>query len=543
MIELTFIPLNKYDTVIEHFDGSITIPKHEKKRYLFNSNIHDTNVFFLNNITGSIFQYSLKTKSLIQINIHDRQTWKNCIGIAYADNYLISYHTQYKEFIFLNLNTFTIEKQLPYIDNINNFYISYPFIWIFNRENASISKYKLEENSLSFCHKFYVKGIGNASLLVANDSLYITDSEENILRQYTFNGKLLFEAITPFIDPIGQIFYENQHYILYGGLVNEVGYDNRCWQEQKPFLHRINIRIEEDETYIKSFTNTFEVELYYEETFFEDALLSIKPIDIDLRLPINTIHQKVLEIQPLGIKPILDNNKLSSPFYRYKINGIDTQSIGYRALLQLQSVKHTIKNIESFFLSTKNLLTDIEKQDLDCYHPFFEQFIIKDKITDLEKLLLLRNLIYQRLEYKKNIYARDFIDIWKDGYGTCGDYASLMLIFFHINNISCQSVSGYKIPRFYNASSGIISVYYNHTWLEVFDHTGYPLPLESSSDDKSFHDRFCEGQFLGIDWTHIKLYNGKAYPNLINVASHPNIHPFDLLKKASVFVIIKREIL
>lgn len=188
-------------------------------------------------------------------------------------------------------------------------------------------------------------------------------------------------------------------------------------------------------------------------------------------------------------------------------------------------------------------MTDAEKEDLDCYNPYFRKFIINNDSCDYDKLLTLRNNIYQQLEYRKNIYARNFIEVLEDGYGTCGDYASLMLILFHINNISCQSASGYKIPRFYNATSGIISIYFNHTWLEVYDSSETVLPIESSSDDKEFNHRLSEGQFLGIDWTHIKLYNGKAHPNLIKIISTPNIHAFDIFKKASVFAIVRREVL
>ncbi|NMD00332.1 MAG: transglutaminase domain-containing protein, partial [Bacteroidales bacterium] len=172
------------------------------------------------------------------------------------------------------------------------------------------------------------------------------------------------------------------------------------------------------------------------------------------------------------------------------------------------------------------------------------QFIIKSNFPDIEKVKILRNTIYSKLYYKKNTTAQSFEEVLKDGFGTCGDYTSLLLILLTKNNIASQSVGGYKIPRFYISQSGIMSIYYNHAWIEVFDKENkYVFPIESSSDDKEFEKRYSEGQFLGIDWTHIKLYNGKAYPNLVYIPSHPEIHPFDILKKAGVFAVIKQELL
>jgi hypothetical protein len=110
-------------------------------------------------------------------------------------------------------------------------------IWICDRNNAALRKITLSQFQIDNIRLFQYKGIGNTSLLIINNELFITDSEENSIRCYDFEGNLKYEAITPFIDPIGQVFYHQQHFILYGGLVNEVGYENRCWQEQNLFFH------------------------------------------------------------------------------------------------------------------------------------------------------------------------------------------------------------------------------------------------------------------------------------------------------------------
>ncbi len=540
MIDLIYIPLNKYDTVVEHFDGSITIPKHEKKRYLFICQNNNNNIFLLNNLTGRLFVFNFFEKSITQICSNHCTSLKNCIGIATFSNKFISYNKQHKKFIIFDEHS--IESDISYFEEVDNFIVEYPYLWITDRYKSTICQIKIENHSYQIIKTFKIKGIGHHSLISIDDYIFITDSEENLIRKYSKDGILIFEAITPFIDPIGQVFINNEHYILYGGLVNEVGYENRCWQEQKPFLHKINITVEESNNYITTYTNTFEVEFYYEENLYNNLDENLFPLKVQLALPTQTKHQQIKDIQPMGLKfdVIKHNDQL---FAEFTIPNKNTQAIGYRAIIHLKSLKILPKRKELFKLSQKDLLTDIEKEDLDCNNPYFQKFIINNDSCDYDKLLTLRNYVYERLEYKKNIYARNFIEVMEDGYGTCGDYASLMLILLHINNISCQSASGYKIPRFYNATSGIISIYFNHTWLEVYDTSEMVFPIESSSDDKEFNHRFSEGQFLGIDWTHIKLYNGKAHPNLIKILSNPNIHVFDIFKKASVFAIVRREIL
>ncbi len=544
MINLEYIPLNKYDEVIEHFDGTVTIPRHNKKRYLFVSDVDNDKVFFLNNLTGCIYSYDLKSKELLQVNSRHTEIFKNNIGIAKYKNFLLTYNQQNKAFIFYNVYNQIVEQQIYFDENINSFFIYDSYLWYFNRKDATLTKCLFSTNGINILDKYFIKGIGESSIFVANDGIYITDSEENLIRKYSFDGNLLFEAITPFIDPIGQFIYNNEHYVLYGGLVNEVGYENRCWQEQKPFFHKIKISVVEDDIYTTTYTNSFEVEFFYEENIYENVLNEILPATFYLSLPENTEHQKVISITPLGMNFQIEeiNNK---KYAKFVLNEYDCeiQQIGYKALLHLRSVKKIVKNKHTLKLSSNDLLSDVEKKELGIDENFFKQFIINEPIDDVDKILRLRNEIFKRLTYKKNIYAKNFKEVLQDGYGTCGDYTSLMLIFFNLNNISCNSASGYKIPRFYNATSGIISIYFNHSWVEVYDCQQNILPMESSSDDKDYNNRFSEGQFLGIDWTHIKLYNSKANPNLIKVVSNKEVHPFDIFKKASVFVIVKREIL
>lgn len=540
-MNLHFVPLNKYDTVIEHFDGSITIPPHEKIRYLFTCQQHN-NILIFNNIDGCLYHYFLENHALLQINTNRIPNSKKLVGISFHSNCFVSFDTQRLTFNWYAKDNFDLVHSIKVETEINNFFIENETIWACDRNNATILKIKLKNFDIDKIESFGYKGIGNASLLIKNQELFITDSEENTLRCYDLDGNLKYEAITPFIDPIGQVFFHQQHFLLYGGLVNEVGYENKCWQEQKPFFHAIKLTFENKNHFQVVFSNAFEVEFYYEEHLMDNVSGELFPMTIRLALPPNTIHQKLLKIVPLGLPfdIITENN---NTFAQYIITSPQIKAIGYKATLQLQSAKLNVVNSNLLQLKEKCLLTEVEKNELGIENSYFDQFRIKDEISDIDKVKKLRNIIYSKLYYKKNTYAQTFEEILKDGYGTCGDYTSLLLIFLTKNSIACQSVGGYKIPRFYISQSGMMSIYYNHAWIEVFDkESTVEFTIESSSDDKEFRNRYSEGQFLGIDWTHIKLYNGKAFSNLVNIPSNPDLHPFDVLKKAGVFAIVKQEL-
>lgn len=539
-MNLHFIPLNKYDTVIEHFDGSITIPPFEKKRYLFTCQ-QNQDIYIFNNIDGCLFSYSIDKNTIIQINVGNSSILQNKIGITCHSNFFVCFDPNNLMFNWYNNINFEIEHTIKVDFEVNNFTIHDNVIWACNRKSVTLYKISLTNFKIDNIEYYTYKGIGNTSLLIKNNELFITDSEENTIRCYNLNGKFQYEAITPFIDPIGQVYYNQQHFVLYGGLVNEVGYENKCWQEQKPFFHAIKLRIETEKNFKIVYSNAFEVDFFYEEHLYDNITEENFPMTIRLALPNETFHQKIIEISPLGL-PFEMITKNNQTFAQYTINQPHIKAIGFKATIQLQSVKFNTLDPINLGFKTECLLTEDEKNELNIENPYFDQFINNEK-TDIEKIKKARNQLYSKLQYKRNIYAKSFEEILKDGYGTCGDYTSLLLIFLTKNNIACQSVGGYKIPRFYISQSGILSIYYNHAWIEVYDkENSYVLPIESSSDDKEFEQRFSEGQFLGIDWTHIKLYNGKANPNLANIPSHPQLHPFDVLKSAEVFVILKKEL-
>ncbi len=542
-MKIHYIPLNKFDMVKENYDGTITVKPHIKQRYIFTCQNQKNTILIFNNKNGCVFSYHLETCSLIQLNHENTKAWENLIGIACINHQLIAYSPEKKAILFFDAETFQYISECDFPVEINALTLVENRLFTYQRSDSTISVFEIHDHTFTLQNSFEVKGIGNASLTINEHHLFITDSEENVLRKYTTDGKLVWEAICPFIDPIGQIWDSHELYILYSGLVNEVGYDNNCWQEQKPFFHPLKIRIEQAENMVTTYTNAFEVDFFYEEHFFNRIAESKLPMTIDIALPPPTKHQQLLDVAPLGLEfNIIEKNKLPYARYEIKNKSTDLHAIGYKARLRLQSVKTTILNNTEFKLSDKDLLTEEEKSELDVTNHYFDRFLLEENLNSITKLLKIRNTIFSKLYYRKNTYATSFVEVLKDGYGSCGDYTSLIMILMSLNKLSCQSVGGYKIPRFYNGEGNIISAYYNHAWIETYDTNNQSFSFETSSDDKEYHQRLCEGQFLGIDWTHVKLYNGKAHPNLIDIPSHPERHPFDYFQKASAYFIINKEL-
>ncbi|MCX7697596.1 MAG: transglutaminase-like domain-containing protein [Bacteroidales bacterium] len=527
-----FIPLNKYDTVQELPDGSIVVPPHVKQRYLFACE-DDGKVYILNNMNGSLFTYLFNSQEVHYIFTFAPEFLKNQIYFTKRNH--LYYFFDINNIFRIFDDKGQLFSELPYatpwqafcFDEKGNFIVL---------ENWNVKVWIMNKGEFQLYKTFSIDGIGHTSLLAKDGSIFITDSEENILRAYSYDGVLKLEAITPHIDPIGQVILEDKHYILYGGLWNEVSYENRCWQEQKPFFHRIYIHEETVQSYKLVSTNSFLIDFYYEEHIKYPENVDHFPWVIRMKLPQDDHHQKILDVKPLGLPYRIVNDH----FAEFIINSKEElpPAFGFKATIELKSVKFIPCVPVKLSQEIKLSLHEIEELDADCeYFNFFK--VNEDE--HLEKVNLIREKIFKKISYKINRNACNFKEVWEQGYGTCGDYTSLLLIGLYKNNISAQSATGYKVHRFYFGHQITQSVYYNHTWIETFDQNNFHLPIETSSDDKEVNHRFSKGQFLGLDWTHVKLYSGKVYPNFIWFPSHPTLHPFDVFGHPLVFITILDE--
>lgn len=532
-MKLHYLPFSKYDSVVENNDGTILNRPHDKKRYIYSAQNNIGEIFIYNSLNGWIMQYDLETETYSDFVDSKNSVLKNLIGLGIANNEFYLFDHYERAFVIFNMHSFAETGKIIFEKAINSFCIIDSVIYAINSEEALLYIIRLENRSIQSVEQFAIKGIGESSVRYFDNQIWISDSEENLIRVYDNSGKIQWQAITPFIDPLGLLFKDNAIYVIYGGLVNETGYGNNCWQEQKPFAHQLNINIVNKINSVLTKTNTFNIDFFYEFHQIKPLPGKHLPLRIQIALPPETEHQMTNDVSPLSI-PYKKVNYNGVTFAEFLIDNENINRIGYKANMNLTSVKETYRDDAPLRLANQCYLNKEELEYLAYEDTYFDFLELRQEAT-LQTALEARNLIYQSLHYKKNNYAISFKEILQDGYGTCGDYTSLLLIAFTRNHITCQSASGYKIPRFYNNMGGIISAYYDHAWVEVYDNSNTPHTIESSTDGKQLNNRYSEGQFMGIDWTHIKLYQGKAFPNLIVFPDNLELHPFDFFEEKVFF--------
>lgn len=535
--DLKYLPLTKYDNVSEHFDGSITINEHYKQRFLFTAN-NNEKIFIMDALRGCLYRYIPENGSLLFLPLKDRHLLVGAIGLAINETHLFSFIPSLKSMALIKTETLEISL-VPFLYSPNALFADKEFLWFI--ENDTRKLFRLSKNlqgNPDFL--FECKGIGDLAFIAEPERILVTDNEENILRAYSQNGKISFEVITPYIDPIGIIRQNTNYEILYGGLISEVSYENRCWQEQKAFFHPIKWNIIEEKNAVITVSNTFVSEIIYEEHFTKIPDESCFPLEVQISIPLSNEYQRCIDIFPLGYPfSICETINGSCAVFTISSKALCPPAIGFKARLFTRSRKIFFPDAEKALISHQNLLLPAELDELDTESNILKQAAqITWPVCDWTKVKILRERIFAQLRYQKNTRAASFEEVWNDGYGTCGDYTSLMLNFFHQHRICSQSVGGFKIPRFSNAVGEMRSAYYNHAWAEIISENGERIPVESSSDDKTNGTNFSEAQLGGLDWTHIRMYSGKAVPGMIKIKSPQYLHPFDIFKNAVFFKVL-----
>lgn len=530
-LNLHYLPGNKYDTVEELYDGTIKVHPYSKNffNYLFKEK---ETLFHFNSLTGCVSEFENPGAAIQVLNYANAVDFIGKTGISILNDDFCFFDSIKKQFEFYN-SQFKITRKVEYTGRVDNFTIYKAKFYLYDRYLNQLIIGSLNNDKLIQENTFNLKGIGNKSFFVQHEELWVSDSDENLIYVYNLKDlKLCFQMITPFFDPQALFISVNVVWVLYGGEVNETSYNQRCWTEQKPFFHILKYQVKELNGFNYTLTNRFLVEFTYEEHIKIIKSASFNEISAFISLPLNTIRQQMVEYEILGCTDCkVVNSRLN--FILKDISGRSGGYIGYRALMELGSVKYTFHNdFNDIFIppdfqfpSNRNLMTD---------HPVMQELARTDKAGHIEKFLELRNRVFRKLFYKTNSKAKDFAEVLQDGYGTCGDYTSIILALAIINNIPVRTAGGFKVPRFVNSQQDNRSCYYNHTWLEVFLPDAGWVPVESSSDDREIYGRLCEGQFLGEDWSHIRTHYDRCVPNLIDVSCKGmDMHPYDIFENST----------
>lgn len=528
-MSLHYLPGCKFDTVEEFNDGTMVIHAFEKRFFIY-SCLHQGLYYFYNALNGHIYMTDKPGNVPELLNYSRALEFRGMNGIGIINDRFCLYHADRQKLYFFDQD-FNPLTQINTNIEAHSCCFSENKIGFYNRNSNVFTEFSFQNDAFTETRKVELKGIGNKSFAVKDNELWVTDSEENMVYVYSYDTLMLkFQIITPYFDPQTLFFFENKPFVIYGGEVNESSYGQRCWQEQKPFIHLLKYSLVEKEGFNYTLSNTMLVDFIYEE-HFDHISRKYPELKVSVALPIDNQRQKVVNVEMTGIKGEIKNGRVE---YNLKnITEISGGFIGYKAEMLMSSIKYTFtKDYEKTVFAGEEY--HVNKEGLDLTNPKFIDMASCSGSGVIKDMLALRNKVFDKLSYRVNNSARNYVELLEDGYGTCGDYATILLILALINDYPVRTCGGYKVPRFGNSQEDLRSCYYNHTWLEMYlKDTGW-IPIESSSDDKEFKKRLCEGQFLGLDWSHVQTHNDKTVPNLINAHDgKEEIHPFDLFKNVT----------
>lgn len=544
--QLHYIIGSKYDTVDESVEPAIFHP-FRKMRYLnMHYNEGDMHAYIFNSLTGFVIAYNLKNYEQVILNYKNAQELVGYIGI-YVDKNNNYYFIDKKGYLKIFDSQFQIIKEFELPFSPDSFTASDNIFYFYFRDNAEIAIWHIQTHAYI---KKKANGIGDKGLCINKKELWLADEEENLIDVYDIeNFNIKFSIITPFIAPVDVIMCNEEVMVLYSGQVTQTSYNAVAWFEQQPFIHQLRYEIFERNGFNYTLSNRFLIEFRYEECFNPvNSLQNIEKLTVNLAIPIDTIRQKLVDVRAIGIpfKAVQKNQEFSKAVFDIgAVNAAKSQFlIGYKCFMMLAGIKYTIKNIvkfDTFDYSSFDIANNIEltndKGELSGYMKDFSEVGSFESIVD--KVMALRNKVFDALYYKPNMYAADYVEVLKDGYGTCGDYSGIIAAICRLNKIPVRIIGGFKVPRFTNSQFESLSYYYNHYWLEFYVPGIGWLPMESSSDDKEYMKRFCNGQFMGEDWTHIRTHLDKAIPNFIETSDVENkTHPYDLFKNNMFYRIL-----
>ncbi|MBI5219170.1 MAG: transglutaminase domain-containing protein [Bacteroidia bacterium] len=533
--KLHYIIGSKYNTIVEYAEEVVVKP-FSKKNYL--SVCSGDTLLVFNSESGNIIRIDLDKDVQEIINLHIAHKFKgfSCFACTrdyfyFIDNfgYLIKYDTKFN---FIN------ETKLPVFPS--SFTVLKNDFYLYERTLNKCYVFRFNEEIFTLVNEFELKGIGNKGFAIKNNDLWVADDEENTISIYDKEtGKFKNCILTPYISPVGLGFLKDSVYVAYSGVIVSNTFDNISFPEQKPFFHKLNYKTISSKRCKYTLSNSFVVEFLYEETInLHSKDQRYNKLVVEIAIPVTNERQQLLELKPIGRNFKLIDRE-GKKFAQFQLGAIDRYSggvIGYKSLMKLSGLKYlplANPKFSEYDLSEPMLAKEVEEEEsLHMWSPYIRDFSIIEKSPEIiETVKQIRNKVFKALYYRPNSWSRDLEDVIRDGYGTCGDYTNLIMSCCRLNEIPIRSRGGFKVPRFTNSQNDSLSCLDNHAWLEVFIPGLGWIPFESSSDDKEFNGRLCEGQFLGEDWTHIKTHENTSNPNFITCRDDKvEVHPYDIFE-------------
>jgi hypothetical protein len=340
-------------------------------------------------------------------------------------------------------------------------------------------------------------------------------------------GEIKFRALTPFANPTGIGFYGDDPYIVYTGDEHYIR-DNpndpiplSVAIRDRTFIHRLKISHHGTKPRY-TLSNGYLVEMIYlEETACEDPQ-DVHNLTWKIALPDDTDRQKVISTEAIGMPytEIVNNGQRVAVFKIGELRAEEAKLFGWKATLELRGIKYEIDfdEVEDIPALSPELQAEylIDDDNLGMDIP-----AIKDAAREavgaetniLKKMLLIREYVYDKLEYRMVPYISTPDEVIVRGTASCGEYVGLLLALARLNGIACRTVGRYKCPPVADQQNVPLVQYYNHVWIEFYIPGIGWLPMESNPDDTGERP-YPTRWFMGLPWYHVEIGKGITFETI-----------------------------
>ncbi|MEN9218556.1 MAG: transglutaminase family protein [Gloeomargarita sp. DG_2_bins_126] len=386
-------------------------------------------------------------------------------------------------------------------------------------------------------------GAGVAQLTFIADTLWLCDDIEQTLYQLDpQTGQVQLSVLTPYEHPVGVALWQGRYYVAYAGEEPYIRDEPNASQplqlgfRDRVLIHPLVFRYYPEGQYTLS--NGYVLELSYVEEWSPLEAVQLSQVEWRIALPATTDRQRVRRVEPVGM-PFTVDWEQGQPVAVFRFDRLQHRQaflFGWRAELEVFSIKYQIAPGAGTVPPLPPELQQqylIDDDELSMDQPVIQEAAreaVADARTFPEKLLAIRNYVYDRMRY----HMKSTIDpphiALERGTGSCGEYVGIMLALLRLNGIACRTAGRYKCPKTPEFKQVPLLPQFNHVWLEVYWPGRGWLPIESNTDH--LPDRpWLQPQrfFLGLAWFHLELGRGIRFERLrLPDGSRPEVGLGDL---------------
>lgn len=385
--------------------------------------------------------------------------------------------------------------------------------------------------------RWYAPGIGKEKLTVRDEELWACDStEQTVYCLDRATGEVIFTLLTPYEQPTGITFYrdpQTQQERLYIAYASREPYirDNpnldpnyELQYRDRTFIHPLYFHYHRQGRYTLS--NGYLVEMsYVEELAPLKDNLELQDVAWHIALPAQTQRQRVLKVESIGLpfEEIVEDGQRVAVFKFDRLTAQDRQIFGWKALLELYSIKYQLQPQDGEQLPDlppqyqQRYLVDDDELAMDT--PIIRDGAIAavgGETNFLRQIYNIRNYVYDQLSYgiRPHIDSPDVV--LERGVGSCGEYLGVLLALARLNGIACRTVGRYKCPSHPLVYGIPLQPDFNHVWMEFYLPGFGWLPMESNPDDIAEGGPYPTRFFMGLAWYHTEIAKSIPFERLFS---------------------------